>query len=60
MNFIERLNGPPIGMYCYDIAPYDNRTFIQVKLKLLVVLIKIIDSILFDRNSFSLLKLHFS
>ena len=59
MNFIERLNGPPIGMYYYDIAPCHIRTFIQVKLKLLV-LIRIIDSILFDRNSISLLKLYFS
>ena len=32
MNFIERLTDPPIGVYCYDIAPYDTTTFCQVKL----------------------------
>ena len=28
---MEKLSGPPIGMYCYDIAPYDFHTFYQVK-----------------------------
>ena len=32
MNFIERLTDPPIGVYCYDIAPYDLGTFFKVKL----------------------------
>ena len=28
---MERLTGPPIGLYCYNIAPYDMNTFANVK-----------------------------
>lgn len=27
MNFIEHLTNPKIGLYCYDIAPFDANTF---------------------------------
>ena len=30
---MERLTGPPIGLYCYNIAPYDMHTFASVKHK---------------------------
>ena len=39
-NFVERLTGPSIGLYCYDIAPCDINTFCRV-----LSLIKIIKSI---------------
>ena len=29
-NFLERLTGPSIGLYCYDIAPCDIHTFYKV------------------------------
>ena len=32
VNFIERLTGPPIGLYCYNIAPYDINMFAQVQI----------------------------
>ena len=30
INFMERLTGPSIGLYCYKVAPYDTNTFVQV------------------------------
>ena len=37
---MEQLSGPPIGMYCYDIAPFDSKTFVQVNSILINLLIK--------------------
>ena len=34
---MERLSGPPIGLYCYNIAPYDINTFCQVKFFKLII-----------------------
>ena len=28
---MERLTVPPIGLYCYNIAPYDVNGFVEVK-----------------------------
>ena len=41
--FYERLAGPSIGLYCYNIAPYDINTFYKVIFycKLLVINIKL-------------------
>ena len=41
-NFIDRLTGPSIGLYCYDIAPCDINTFCNV----ILYLIKVIKSII--------------
>ena len=30
INFMERLTGPSIGLYCHKVAPYDINTFVQV------------------------------
>ena len=30
INFVQRLSGPPIGLYCYNIAPFDTNTFCKV------------------------------
>ena len=36
-NFIQRLSGPPIGLYCYNIAPCHINTFCNVILSFLTI-----------------------